>query len=1543
MPPKGAASGGGSSVGASCKLAILNHPFSGIFPPKDAYGEWTTAYPSWCKKQYFMYVSAKLMDPGAKCFWSFRRDSKMAHKVKATREMFEIFCTGTYTSSRWADNMTFYLGEGKQRQITTVSAVPSKLDMKPVGYLFAASHAVSDEESLEGQAEPTLDADIDYEDEKAVRAAERALAAAKKKWQKKIAVETFRDPGAMLAAVVRANEAGTSRDAIGIKIATSFKGDSSVVSSQPAFRRRGGDDEEGLCKLFKNLKIDQWKNRANMYNPRGITKVTKDKDGVVAPLHRTDSPYHWDNVYTLEAAIDLMKADGAHADFLNPLSYNKKINEIIKDHGLADYGDIQPPLDEGEVKLPPMDQEEDGEREPGDDELEGYNIAPARAAAAAVPRGPVIDEDSGTRTWSYPMDGKFTWRYEPSCNEPNRMRCTEFPDLHVDDKGHLPVGPELEVARDHYNASIEPGEPTWEVDTSWSELNPIHRDIALRIATQCSGDDSGRNAFTLPAFYARSKARMKEIWERKDVDGIGDDGILTAAQIAHITNTKHREIGLSYKEIVEDFFNVLRQDNMGISEPHAAHAQYYDDHRAKKMRVSFPMDSYEFANLSPFGNMKAREMVDLELGAGAYCCHTAILRLKDAVTSVPIGEGMRFHVILTGDPGTGKSFALELVYCQMAVKGTAVKATTQSEKAFYTANCRKLNGVAKMFEEAPPNLFGISNKSLNSQKGATVAGDSANTPEAAAFRDLMTSQVVVYDRQVTDKITGISETQTFVIDAQMQVSAACNADFTNFPAATRSRNSLVEMLLINRLDILMAHKNSKVPDEHSKKLLARWIEQSQRDQFLIFVISNLVKAGVVPPVNESVTAPLITSMHEAMSARGVAAASENRPMQRIRLLIQNACITEAIHTALDGPWRILRGDEREWDWSIIQHIQRFMVASVDHLVWAYTMCADEFESSLRQAISVGLGDLIEKAGTMMPLTAEERKAASMATEAKRKGAVPKSKQMGKQKHGVEGGGTPDPNRNYMEASPISVLTDPAEASNVYGLDNLHPDFAYIRMPEIGHRSMDRAHDPTHKRPLARFIRAKLGIVTTDERVMDILGELQDSKLDFPDPNPINLTIDNSKCPVIRWLVSNDQKNAVVRIARSFLENGSVSIVESCLRDILSPQGVRRMPIAPGIERRLFVTARASPQVAYRLKCLQLDEVPMVDNPGGGPRKPAMMMLPNLSYTNPECEAAIRRSLGPYSSAEGKSESGGSLSAWEKLRLALDRQTATLPALVFDNTETVCAYSYGTHRNAWPLFHTDDKLVDHKERDISLLCSNPELFYYKELKKRVDEKDPSFCLYEDAEVYYKAKMGPKEQDHAKAKMRDLCAIMNASNPLAFYPAFPRPAAMIAARIPPPVLKQVDIHSYKFDIANSDVKRVESIQAAETKRDSHGIPLMPGEDSPPREDDTEDKENRPPLIHHVDHHPPPPHRPVSLKRPSSAAPPSVPDKRYAGASSATSLSSRPASVPSALVHNIIRYNLPPSPPPALRSSLASHIHADDEDEMREEDVFGLGMII
>jgi len=1451
MPPKMSGVGAGADTPVQQRLSITRHPHAGWYIDK-ATNRPASDYAPWAEHQSYYVIPASAFEAHAKSFHSFSSDGDKKAVVKSVKDMFPIFAGITYTAASYGDNVSRRSRTDlRRRQVTAITTVPGHDLNTIVAYLFTASHAVHPNEDQ--RVDDSAGADVDA----AIGAG--PVAGAPISASERGDIITRRDPPMIMALRTRMTAKDATASVIGIRERKKFNkggaaggGGADLSSSSSETRRgRGGgattaDGESDGTPLLHVITTKQWHHVAALYNPM----IHRTHETLVADADRR-SPYHWWRVFSKEAAIAHMREAGAHPDFLNPDNYEGWIN--------------RPPPEELRRRRP--------------DILDEHGVPIWQVG------------DGGEHVFTYPHFGEYTYQYDPECNDPKVIMYTMFPQYsNMGDR--MPVGPELTLARELYNRMLDDDEEKWGPETRVETLSPAKLDVVKTLIGRNLSADSEKEGFTVKHWINRWQANLAVLLDRRDLAGVvvPENGELTKLQIHLVRDQLYQDIQALTKDAIDDFYgSIIRENNISIGIALAAHATWMNEFKSNGCTFSFPVDAYPYDDLTPFGNTTVAKFMGYETAFRCFSAHTIILKLEFAVQSLHKSRGMCLHVFISGEAGGGKSYAMEVAHTELPIDGTSTKITGNSTKAHFTDGSRQLDGRSQYTDEANPKLYGITDRAISSERGLQSASDQGNTPEAATFREMLCSKYITYERQEKDPKTGVSVTRTFYINATSQFTAASNCDVSiNLPAPIKSRHLIIVSEVIQRSDVSIAEKLNGRPTADDTRVRDRAVGLFRRDQAALFMLCHLQKAGIIPQVNHTLAGPLVSEMQKALEGRGIIAASEPRPVERLWMIIDTNVMQRALHTVLDGPNRVVpAGEEKTWNWSYVLKVVPLLVATAEDVVFAYTICADEFESPLRHKIAQAFQILehdAESATISDETISQETKDGTLPASAYKVGGPQtvieedkaREEKLRIEKEAELNALAYEPGRlaeyddaGFSEevksqekkqkkqkkkkkrgwAAPVSTIDTDDVAKREYGITNLDSiNFYYFVVHDAPSATSSSASAPasrfappvaqqTKMGPLAELLKRYIAPFKTNQaRIVQQLHEISASNVNVLDPNPISTDkrASRQRSPVMCWLYNHARTKTVLRISKKFCEDGSTSVVVNCLKEILS---------TAGFAQTKYIMAISSDDHVYRPQVLDV-----VINPRKSTR------LSNPMFSSPECQHFADMSLGkgitgtslsssppppPPAEAEvGEEEKKRAPPQlllpvedppiWRRYVDFADRIFTPVGKLVYSEPGRATGYAFMHHHAMWPIDRSNHKYLNHKGEDITRLMQNPEVFYVtleRERRTLAALDKYKFMEYKNAPALFPERTA-SELESDEAATSDNYAFL-----LGMMPTFERIAVedhREGSVVPLPILRSINVKVASMSVRESTVESLRKKRDALDNAVSMALAAAPGDD-------------------------------------------------------------------------------------------------------------------
>ena len=926
----------------------------------------------------------------------------------------------------------------------------------------------------------------------------------------------------------------------------------------------------------------------------------------------------------------------------------------------------------------------------------------------------VPSEAEPVYAFRFPHDGIYTYRYDPSCNNPEVMKTTLLPHRARPCKPLSNPGMIKRVRANfrRYMANTE-NPNVWTAKMSHHEIEseyPAEFQQSVRDARdQILQDEvTGVDDFGVRAWVLQSIAARTELEERFKNPGIDEKEPQTAKE----QKLKRIREGVALEKMennqIAALMCVLTEDNPQISDAERAISKWLHARNGKYKTFSLPPQAW-YKNLSYFGNMMAIQSLVNEKVAQVFGVHAEASIVAMAVLSTPVGSGLRLNVVICGEHSLGKSFSFDLICDKLAIPGTTDVSTATSDKAHFAVGNTAMHMKSRFEHEANRIKWAINGEAASAVRGASSSSNQAVDAVASIFRDMLTAGKVVYERQVTDPETRKQTYQKIHIDAQTTNMAAVNALPSEVAANTKSRALVVDCVETQRDDISLARAIMS-RGGGDDPFMADYQLRFQRNQAFIFVLSHMIRGRIIEDVNMELVNPLLVKLCESPATRGIRSIDEPRALERIRLIIKTCCLLEAIYKVFDSPQRTAPlGD---FSWTHLKLCRYHTTASLEHFVYAMTFVSPEWDDPVERTLCQIIQTHIDKSaaspiGPMRPADIREELGIHDANVFAAASRLPRASE-------IKGNGE---KKTAKKKSTKHVLPDstafkmleeghegalklglPSEA--VAGWDK----WVYLETAGSsssssgssssgGHRPGSATSGTTstmHESSLeqvANFFKNAGGLAHVNiKRIQEKVNLWAGLRVpDGPDPFAgAGESRTDIRSKVLRVVTSSSSPgSAWIRISKQFLRSRIANSIDSVLLDDIS---------TPAVHQDVFITARIDPAHPYLLQVLT--------------KRPAVkkyLKLPNIQATTPHSDFIHRQlAAGLTPEAKTKMPKSGSVS----LIRSLGRGVADF---IYHGNNEALASAIAIHRAKHNIIRPNEPVADVYGKSIAYLMQQPERF------------------------------------------------------------------------------------------------------------------------------------------------------------------------------------------------------------------------------------------
>ena len=302
----------------------------------------------------------------------------------------------------------------------------------------------------------------------------------------------------------------------------------------------------------------------------------------------------------------------------------------------------------------------------------------------------------------------------------------------------------------------------------------------------------------------------------------------------------------------------------------------------------------------------------------------------------------RLHGMFYGPGQSGKSFLVKLL-AWLAIDGTVTILSYRTSKAEAIQGER--TDEIEIYEETSTDILGAAG--MRNGKPS----DRCDNQAAEMLKQRMTSDRITVKSFLFDPMNGERKTRMFVCYTSSTIYFLSNIGNLPqaVPPALRTRATFWAFLdQIDRVQnpltgISGILEKMSTPDpnpafEQYKELTT---EMFRRDQAMIFFVHKLIIAGAVDGVNVQCAEMIVTKVLAVAQRMGMPDVLQPRNKDRIIQLASELAIKDAVHKFFDretSPYR-----DQAWQWEWILDIEPFLRVEVEHVVFACTLLAHQYE------------------------------------------------------------------------------------------------------------------------------------------------------------------------------------------------------------------------------------------------------------------------------------------------------------------------------------------------------------------------------------------------------------------------------------------------------------------------------------------------------------------------------------------------------------------------------------------------------------------------
>jgi hypothetical protein len=352
----------------------------------------------------------------------------------------------------------------------------------------------------------------------------------------------------------------------------------------------------------------------------------------------------------------------------------------------------------------------------------------------------------------------------------------------------------------------------------------------------------------------------------------------------------------------------------------------------------FAPDALQVADpgLDPLGNflIQFHEEAEQHFSLKAHH-HTVALMWFAALSCLDPDSELRLNVLLTGPPGIGKSYVLDLVI-MLLVRASVLELSSFTPKAFEADDHQnRIDRAAMAMDEVPHRYLGVD------QPGKRPEGQGD-----PFLKTLMTKSWVSMMHNVASE-DGRGRTSRYIEKAcRMAVLAATNVGAFVLPRPVRSRTALRDCLDIVRdghdIDQKLLHEAFRRGGLQLSPEARRWAATTQRVQVLVFLVEALIQLHLMEPPSLMTVRLCLGRMLRKLRHEGVDVTAR-RDFLRMMTLARDCCIVRAVLSVFFS-WLLLPRDKElpEFTLEHVQLVQPLLVGSYQDAVYAFTALVDQY-------------------------------------------------------------------------------------------------------------------------------------------------------------------------------------------------------------------------------------------------------------------------------------------------------------------------------------------------------------------------------------------------------------------------------------------------------------------------------------------------------------------------------------------------------------------------------------------------------------------------
>jgi hypothetical protein len=589
----------------------------------------------------------------------------------------------------------------------------------------------------------------------------------------------------------------------------------------------------------------------------------------------------------------------------------------------------------------------------------------------------------GTFRYSYPQDGRYTFRIAPS----------ELRDVH---RRMFPVRYTIKLAHPHmltyaaiyfnedretFNAKMRELGATVVPDAidpdEFNQLDELaqrqHLESieARRIAMEETRDKCHRLQAAVKDLGAimNLSPTMDDLKRRIELDrdylniqlppfippeGATEKERKTAEALHHrdLFNARAEARRLHQQRALADYATVMHESNTLISPARRAHCRYAAEHLAAHKTFCVPQP-HIFSNLGHFEAMVATQFIVQEVAFRVHSAHCTTMVNEYAALTIPMDKPMKVHVFMIGPTATGKTVQL-LIITEKMITDTVVAMGSESAQARFDGDANRYDWQLQTWEEAPPDMVGVKQQGGAQKSGnQATASDSAQTAMCAMFRVLFTASYATRTRLVWDESLKKHVAQILEIRGKTAYAMCMNCVESDIAENMYNRFCALTVTIKPRRDTSVAKKMASKLAPQTDRIRQWYIGLFRRDQYLMAFCFDLQELGVMAQFDFTKHDAIALAITAEAKKGGCKSADDPRHLDRLQTICAGLCLRDAIHRVLDSDTRVIDPSEpwtKEVELRFIRAVEVLLVIQPEHTVFGISLLRHQWEGAHVTAI-----------------------------------------------------------------------------------------------------------------------------------------------------------------------------------------------------------------------------------------------------------------------------------------------------------------------------------------------------------------------------------------------------------------------------------------------------------------------------------------------------------------------------------------------------------------------------------------------------------------